>query len=170
MRRDGIRLATEDRTRRRQATAVLAGVLVCSGALPLSACAGIDFRGVDCSVSGDLPHESSGSPGYIVSKGRVVCQGRGVVNSVTASLKIQVAVRGVWLDVPKTAKSETFERPALGKTLTVQNHPMSCRPGVFRTAVRIDSHIDGQDIKVFGGSWGYSKSVSNPCGYGAGHE
>lgn len=143
----------------------LACVAVCCSVFAMSGCAAVvEVKGIDCQISGDYPHESKGSPGFVVSKGRVTCFGSGTVRSVTASLKIQKKVGRIWSDVAGTIKTESFTNVRLRKRITIQNRSMTCRRGVFRTAVRIESHIDGHDIKVFGGGWGYSKRVVDPCG------
>ena len=146
------------------AVALFAALAVCSAALSMSGCGVIDVQAVSCSVGGEYPHQSSGSPGYIVSKGRVFCNGRGSVQSVTATIKVQELAFRTWRDVAGTIDTQTKLQPKLSTAYTIQNRPLLCHRGTFRTAVRVDFHLNGEDIKVLGGGWGYSKSVSNPCG------
>ena len=66
--------------------------------------------------------------------------------------------------VTATIDTQTKLQPKLGTTYTIQNRPLLCHRGTFRTAVRVDFHLNAKDIKVLGDGWGYSKSVPNPYG------
>ena len=104
---------------------VFGAVAVCSAALSMSGCGVFDVQAIDCSIGGEYPHQSTGSPGYIVSKGRVVCTGKGTVQSVAATVKIQEQAFGTWRDVAGTIDTQTKLQPKLGTIYTIQNRPSS---------------------------------------------
>lgn len=146
--------------RRRHTPRSIAALLIIPAILLSSSCA-VNVDVLSCDVSADMPHESKGTPGYIVSKGRIRCTGKGKVSSVTGWVKIQRQVGDRWQDVPSTVKRQ-YESPVrLGYRYTIQNRDLRCMRGTFRSAVKLRHVIRG---RVATTDWNYSRAKVNPCG------
>ncbi len=123
--------------------------------VPLPGC---DSVGARCEVTSNSPHQSKGTPNDMVGKARFACVA--AVDSVTVDVKIQELRAGKWVDVA-AADRETVPTPIVGKKYTTQA-VMECSAGTFRTASR--GHADYQGRRSRPTPWGYSPSVTDPCG------
>jgi len=123
-------------------------------ALALAGCSAVSPGTVNCVVSANNPHHSSGTPGQMVGKARMGCDTSGV--TFTGYVEIQQQHNGGWF---------RYERAPFGPFATKKNDEYTrqaseyCTPGTFRTKVSAkatfgalsDSNVD------------YSQSVTNPC-------
>lgn len=85
-----------------------------------------------CTVATDNPHESRGSPGFIVGKARISCDVS--AENVHLYVVLQQQVDGNWTDVVEG------DQPLVGIAQIGRRESrqtvLLCRPGVFRTAAR----------------------------------
>lgn len=139
------------------------GLLVAVLVSVLSGCGVVEVNAVRCEVAGDHPHESKGSPGFIVSKGRVMCQGDGKVRNARASIVIQKRNSGKWTTLSSTRRSKTIVKPVIRKRYTIQNHSLVCKNGKYRTGVKVRAKVDGEVVSIGGDKWKFGPAVKIRC-------
>lgn len=128
------------------------------GSTMLAGCGSTTMAGGSgkCAMDANNPHESTGSPGWIVGKARFGCDV--AADSVTAEVVLQQYVSGNW--VTRASGTRTVGPVAVKKGYTVQaTYP--CRSGKFRTGTRGFGYLRG--IKSKSTAWDYSSSVVDPC-------
>ncbi|MGH3429488.1 MAG: hypothetical protein ACRD3Q_13080, partial [Terriglobales bacterium] len=117
-------------------TALLALTFVISGlisAVPAAASVPQAPGYVHCSVKANNPHESHGSPGWLVGKSQFWCSAK--IDSLVNSVKLQKRVKGKWVDAA-APKNREIGSPEAGHKYTNQTLNYKCEKGTFRTASR----------------------------------
>lgn len=111
-----------------------------------------------CHVEANNPHESKGSPGWIVGKGRISCTA--AIDSLEITVQIEKNVSGNWV-IAGTPGRNSVNAPQANAKYTAQGQ-VQCVAGEYRTAARGGGVYGGRPSKST--AWQYSGTVTNPCG------
>jgi len=110
-----------------------------------------------CRVTVDNPHESDGTPGDIVGKGRILCDV--AADNVILYVKLQRQTAARWADVV------SGESPEIGPVEPGRRYTRqvvaTCQEGTFRSAARGEGRLGGQPSGSV--TWTYSREVTDPC-------
>ncbi len=143
-------------------TAVAMGLVTAALLLPVIApvIAGAEPGGGDaaCHVEANNPHESKGSPGWIVGKGRISCTA--AIDSLEITVQLERNVGGNWVAVGTPGRN-SINAPKANTKYTAQGQ-VQCVAGVYRTAARGGGVYGGRPSRST--AWQYSGTVTNPCG------
>lgn len=143
---------------RARATAAVLSLLLAPIVTGCSVSAGSEGTG-NCTVKANNVHESSGSPGFIVAKMQITCSV--ALDRLSGTVKLQRRLRGLWIDIPFTANTQTETGTRAGKTYVIQTDTYTCRRGVFRSAARGSGVLDGRPSAS--ATWQYGNPVTDPC-------
>jgi len=119
----------------------------------------VALPGVSCSFSVHNPHQSSGSPAYMLGKAEVSCSG--TVQSLTGEIRLERKNGTTWAVVYGSVNDRTINNPTPNKKYTIQTGSTYCANGVYRTAARGSGIKDG--VNSGSVAWQYSQEAAITC-------
>ncbi len=150
--------ATSGHHRALLGTTLAAALLFGSMAIPTLANAAPEYAhcSVDIEAKPEYPHESKGSPGWIVGKARLTCTV--AAESLTVLARLQQRKNGKW-DTVNEGRADYSDTTA-GQKYTGQA-TAECRDGEYRTGASGNGVYRGKPSGSI--AWEYSDSVTIKC-------